>query len=142
MPLRMGSSTSSFGDDNDLELSSRLEISSNLEVIESSAAAAVPSANIGVRKLAATSSNSFNISGDDNDEEWSSDLDKSSDFKVIESSSASAVPLEKLGYQQLSCATWGYDVVASSLNENIFQVGAGTFGCQHNITRQNWVAQH
>ena len=120
MPLRMGSSTSSFGDDNDLELSSGLEISSDLEVIESSAAAAVPSANIGVRKLAATSSNSFNISGDDNDEEWSSDSDKSSDLKVIESSSAqnhglSSVICRWLVYRSVSLKAMMFGLFGSEI---------------------------
>ena len=53
VPLNTGSSSSSSGDDNDVEISNDFETSSDLEVIESSAAAAVPLAKVGHQKLAA-----------------------------------------------------------------------------------------
>ena len=48
--LNTGSSSSSSGDDNDVEVSSDLETSSNIEMIESTAAAAVPSAKVGSQR--------------------------------------------------------------------------------------------
>ena len=95
-------------------ISSDSDISSNLEAIEISAAAAVPKANVGHKKLAAIASSSLNNFGDDNDEELSSDQDRSSDLEVIESSDAPAVPSAKAGHQSPSLnATWAYDVAAS-----------------------------
>ena len=48
--LNTGSSSSSSGDDNDVEISSDLETSSDIEVIESTAAAAVPLAKVGSQR--------------------------------------------------------------------------------------------
>ena len=48
--LNMGSSSSSSGDDNDVEILSDLETSSDKEVIESTAAAAVPLAKVGSQR--------------------------------------------------------------------------------------------
>ena len=56
MPLNTGSSSSSSGEDNDVEISSDIETSSDLEVIASSAATAVPLAKVGYQKLAAKAS--------------------------------------------------------------------------------------
>ena len=53
VPLRTGSTSSSSGYNNEVE------ISSDLQVIESAAAAAVPSAKVGPQKLAAKASSSF-----------------------------------------------------------------------------------
>ena len=55
-PLNTGSSSSSSSDDNDVEISSDLETSSGLAVIESSAVTAVPLAKVGYQKLAAKAS--------------------------------------------------------------------------------------
>ena len=54
--LNTGSSSSSSGDDNDVEISGDLVTSSDLEVIESSGANAVPLAKVGYQKLAAKAS--------------------------------------------------------------------------------------
>ena len=56
VPLNTGSTSISSDDDNDMEISSDLDMSSDLEVIESSAAAAVPLAKVGHHKLAAKAS--------------------------------------------------------------------------------------
>ena len=56
VPLNTGSSSSSSGEDNDVEISNDLETSSDLEVIESSAATALPLAKAGYQKLAAKAS--------------------------------------------------------------------------------------
>ena len=73
VPSCTGSSSSSSSRDNDVDLSSNLEISSDLEVIEPAVAAAVFFAKVGHQKLAAKASSSFNIFGDDNDVELLSD---------------------------------------------------------------------
>ena len=54
--LNTGSSSSSSGDENDEEISSDLETSSDLDLIEPSGAAAVPLAKVGHQKLAAKAS--------------------------------------------------------------------------------------
>ena len=56
MRLNTGSSSSSSGDDNDEEILLDLETSSDLEVIESSGAAALPLEKVGHQKLAAKAS--------------------------------------------------------------------------------------
>ena len=48
--LNTGSTSSSYGDDNDVEISSDLETYSDTEVIESTAAAAVPLAKVGSQR--------------------------------------------------------------------------------------------
>ena len=69
----MDSSSSSSSDDIDVELLSDVEISSDLVVIETAAAANIPLAQVGHLKLAAIASNSCDNFGDDCDEELSSD---------------------------------------------------------------------
>ena len=107
VPLRTGSSSSNSGDAYDVEMSC------DLEVIQSAAVAAVPSAQVGYLKSAAKASSGMNNFGDDNDEQLSSELDRSSDIEVIESSPAPAVPCSKVGHQSPSLySTRAYDIVA------------------------------
>ena len=71
-------------------------------MMESAAAAAMPLAQVGHLKLAATASCNFNNFGNDNDVEFSINLETSSDLAVMESSVATAVPLGKVGHQKLA----------------------------------------
>ena len=68
--------------------------------MESVAAAAVPLAQVGHLKLAATASSNFN--NDDDDVELSVDLENFIDLEVMESSATTDVPLAKVGHQKLA----------------------------------------
>ena len=73
--LRTDSSSSSSNDNNDIELLSDVEMSSDLVLIETAAAADMPLAQVGHLKLAAIASSSCNNLGDDCDQELPSNLD-------------------------------------------------------------------
>ena len=71
VPLRTGTSSSSSGDDNDVQSLCDLQTTSDSEILESAAATTISSAQVDHLKLAATTNSNCSNFDDDNDVELS-----------------------------------------------------------------------